>query len=680
MKKIKIVVHNFYEEITTNGFLFHNLNASIGHNLLAQWVDFYEQGQRRGFELFTVDQINNIEDIDVLICLDRPSFKNLKINSIFVNPKITKYLVTYENSMIYPANWEAEFHNQFKRIYTWNDDLVDNVKYFKINYATQVKEKMSLVVSQNEFEKRKLCGMISGAKYLDHPNSIYQERIDIINWFQQNNLSDFDLWGRGWEKFNLPCYRGETSQKLITGNGYRFLFALENAKGFTGYISEKIFDAYLSGSIPVYMGAPNVSDHIPKNTFIAFDEFNSIHDLFVYLKSMTYETYCHYLKNIDEFLSSAQFDQFSIRYFTDASLKHIEQDCIDNLTQVEPSKLIFQNQIRKISVRKSWNPKDLIIAIPYGFEMPLFMKARSLWESFRNIYSDLEILFFRGSNDLQLGEVTFDRGDLVVGTKCEYTNNTSESSNYAQMGSWGPQENFSSIFRQVTLYHHLLRTRKNPFYLYHSTITSVVDFRGLAEVIAKFHPENLLAGMPGRLGAPELNGLTFVCGTNNLVSSDIVQLMAERYKLGEPSGFYPNDIWQAITLKDVKRKVMPFFTISTPVDLSNFDEVHFRIKVRKALKMGHFHFRVKTHEPRYSFFPEIDQTNYRREDVDPILMRIIMDEIIDFNFEKNAVNKILDQLSEHATNSHSHEFNVFEGNNFMSYKPAGHFACSDVEI
>jgi hypothetical protein len=208
----------------------------------------------------------------------------------------------------------------------------------------------------------------------------------------------------------------------------------------------------------------------------------------------------------------------------------------------------------------------------------------------------------------------------------------------------------------------------------------VVDFRGLAEVINTYHAERLLAGMPGRLGAPGLNGLTFVCGTNNLVSSDLVQLMAERYKFGEPSGFYPNDIWQAITLRDVKRKVIPFFTIATTVDLSNFDEAFFRKKIQKALNMGHFHFRVKIHEPRYSFFPEIDQTNYRREIIDPMLMKIIMEEIVNYNFEKNAINKILGQLSEHTKNNHSYEFDAFDDNNFMSYKPSGLFGSSDGEI
>jgi hypothetical protein len=670
-RKINIVVHNYYEEITTNGFLFHNSNTTIGHNLLAQWVDFYRKATKRGYELFTLDQVENTEDIDVLICLDRPSSKNLKINSVLANPRVIKYLITYENPMIYPGNWESDFHNRFNRVYTWNDDLVDNIKYFKINYATQTKGKMSLVVTKKEFVNRKLCGMISGAKYLDHPNSIYQLRIDIINWFQKNSENEFDLWGQGWGKFNLPCYRGESSNKMITGNGYKFLFALENAKNFSGYISEKIFDAFVSGSVPIYSGAPNVVSHIPKNTFISFDDFDSMDHLLVYLKSISYESYCEYLKNIDVFLNSDKFDQFTLENLSNYALEHISADSSDRLAATEFSDLRIESQIKKnvnISVRNTWKPRDLIIAIPYGFEMQLFQKARSVWESFRNIYSDLEIIFFRDSNDLPLGEISFDRGDLVVGTKCEYTTGDYSIPTYAQTGSWSPAENFSCIFRQITLYHHLLRTRKNPFYVYHSTVTSVVDFRGLSEAIAKYNFDGLLAGMPGRLANPQFNGLTFVCGTNNLVSSDIVKLMADRFKFGDQSTFFPNDIWQAIELKDVRRKVLPFFTVGTPVDFSNFDEVLFRRKIQKALELGHYHFRVKTLEPRLLPKEAIEIKNYKRENVDPKLMKIIMEEIGKFNFKDGAVTSLLAQLSMLTNASHSLEFDPFEGGMFMRHK------------
>ena len=48
-----------------------------------------------------------------------------------------------------------------------------------------------------------------------------------------------------------------------------FAICYENARDIPGYITEKIFDCFFAGCVPIYWGgAPNVTDHIPANTFI----------------------------------------------------------------------------------------------------------------------------------------------------------------------------------------------------------------------------------------------------------------------------------------------------------------------------------------------------------------------------------------------------------------------------
>lgn len=39
-------------------------------------------------------------------------------------------------------------------------------------------------------------------------------------------------------------------------------------RGEKGYITEKIFDCFFPGVIPIYWGAENVTDYIPQDTFI----------------------------------------------------------------------------------------------------------------------------------------------------------------------------------------------------------------------------------------------------------------------------------------------------------------------------------------------------------------------------------------------------------------------------
>ena len=68
---MKVVVHNHYEFITTNGYLFKNENSDIGHNLLRPWVQLYKMGKDMGIEFFTPDQIDPYT-VDLAIFMDRP--------------------------------------------------------------------------------------------------------------------------------------------------------------------------------------------------------------------------------------------------------------------------------------------------------------------------------------------------------------------------------------------------------------------------------------------------------------------------------------------------------------------------------------------------------------------------------------------------------------------------------
>jgi hypothetical protein len=43
---------------------------------------------------------------------------------------------------------------------------------------------------------------------------------------------------------------------------YAFYLAFENATE-RDYVSEKIYDAFVAGTVPVYLGAPNVEDFLP---------------------------------------------------------------------------------------------------------------------------------------------------------------------------------------------------------------------------------------------------------------------------------------------------------------------------------------------------------------------------------------------------------------------------------
>jgi len=75
---------------------------------------------------------------------------------------------------------------------------------------------------------------------------------------------------------NIPFEERRNKQKFMSL--YTFYLAFENQR-INDYITEKLWGAFCAGTIPVYFGAPNIMDHVPYNSIINVDSFNSIDDL-----------------------------------------------------------------------------------------------------------------------------------------------------------------------------------------------------------------------------------------------------------------------------------------------------------------------------------------------------------------------------------------------------------------
>lgn len=76
-----------------------------------------------------------------------------------------------------------------------------------------------------------------------------------------------DSYGKWQNNCLLPNDRGYLT-KLELMKDYRFTIAFENAIG-KDYVTEKFFDPLLSGSVPIYWGAPNIETFSPgDNSFL----------------------------------------------------------------------------------------------------------------------------------------------------------------------------------------------------------------------------------------------------------------------------------------------------------------------------------------------------------------------------------------------------------------------------
>lgn len=218
-------------------------------------------------------------------------------------------LFMWEPPTVLPCMYK--YHRFFDKIYTWDDDLVDNKHYFKL-YSPNLKPMCHEIPS---YEDKKLCTLIATHLASKYPGELYSARRQAIEFFESKPQEEFDLFGRGWEGISSH-WRGTIQEKIEVLKNYRFSICFENTKDRKGYISEKIFDCFAAGVVPVYWGAPNVEDFIPPECFIDMRAFSSYEELYTFLKNMSKETYEQYLVAIQTFLEGPKGHLFSWENFS----------------------------------------------------------------------------------------------------------------------------------------------------------------------------------------------------------------------------------------------------------------------------------------------------------------------------------------------------------------------------
>jgi len=100
--------------------------------------------------------------------------------------------------------------------------------------------------------------------------------------------------------------------------------AFENTRE-NDYVTEKIWHGYLSGTVPVYWGAPNIDKYLPApNSIIKVDDFSGPKELADYLKLVgsNPELYNSYLEWKKEKILSKNY----IKLFKNSKTRTCHQD------------------------------------------------------------------------------------------------------------------------------------------------------------------------------------------------------------------------------------------------------------------------------------------------------------------------------------------------------------------
>jgi len=168
--------------------------------------------------------------------------------------KITAMVV--EPSVIHARHlrWLRLTYQRFFRVMTYHQTLLDHIPNgLFLPYGT------TWVPDYDEvtLEKTRHMSLIASGKR-DHEG--HQLRHRLVQHVQQAQL-DVDILGRGYAPFDRK------SEGLAR---YRFSVVIENVRE-PNYFSEKLVDAILCETVPIYWGCPNIADFINTKGMVICD-------------------------------------------------------------------------------------------------------------------------------------------------------------------------------------------------------------------------------------------------------------------------------------------------------------------------------------------------------------------------------------------------------------------------
>ena len=156
------------------------------------------------------------------------------------------------------------------------------------------------------------------------PKELYSKRIEAM--VELAKLQVVDLYGRGWTKLKsrtsfwwpfisrrgtiLSIYKGACESKYEVLSQYKFCLCFENM-AMKGYITEKIFDCFYAGTIPFYLGATDISEHIPSGAYIDCRQFESWSAIRDAMRRITPDQLYTMRKTGRDFIRSEQGRRFS---------------------------------------------------------------------------------------------------------------------------------------------------------------------------------------------------------------------------------------------------------------------------------------------------------------------------------------------------------------------------------
>lgn len=156
------------------------------------------------------------------------------------------------------SDWMVEGHEQYSKVFT-HHIFNENSKYIRSFplLPWHVNKSYDELVSQDMPKKSKELSWITSNKNMFKG---HKERMCFLDAIKDSGL-EIDIFGRGINEIN---------DKWDGLSDYKYALAIENSQSID-YWTEKLSDCYLSYTMPIYCGAPNIKDYFPEKSMIVID-------------------------------------------------------------------------------------------------------------------------------------------------------------------------------------------------------------------------------------------------------------------------------------------------------------------------------------------------------------------------------------------------------------------------
>lgn len=347
------------------------------------YIHLKKKFESNGHTLDTIDNIGVNESDIIMFVGFREGFDYYR-KAISESKRPYLVYVAREPPAYTPQNSSKgllKLNRYFDTVFTWIDGLVDNDGFSKYHWPISESQLTTTETKDMKtFEKRKLLTNISSMTSSTHVNELYSERERVVEFYDTNYPESFTQYGHNWNseitsvdicnrRWSIPKYEvygGAINKKSDAYENHRFGLSFENMTGVNGWISEKIFDVFASGAVPVYWGASNVEEYIPKGTFIDYREFANPKDLHQHLVNIDEDEYAEYRSNIEDFLEG-DAAQFAAKNVADTFYEEIT-DLVDS---TDPFHILDTTFIDELE--ESYRTNDITYARTVSESVKAFM-------------------------------------------------------------------------------------------------------------------------------------------------------------------------------------------------------------------------------------------------------------------------------------------------------------------